>query len=139
MVNNKTFEFRPVSQLLSMVKNDFKKLDDEGLIDDGVLIKVIMACNDRLGIPIREVKQVCIPVVDYKANLPLNFEKLYFASALTATNTVIHSQQNPFANNFDRDIIYSAGLDRGTLGNTDSYSVTVKENPQLLSIILATG
>ena len=92
MVNNKTFEFRPVSQLLSMVKNDFKKLDDEGLIDDGVLIKVIMACNDRLGIPIREVKQVCIPVVDYMANLPLNFEKLYLASALTAIISKIHLQ-----------------------------------------------
>lgn len=126
MVNNKTFEFRPVSELLSMVKNDFKKLDDEGLVDDGALIKVIMACNDRLGIPIREVKQVCIPVMDYKAKLPLNFEKLYFASALTVTNTVIHNQQNPFANNFDRDIIYSAGLDRETLGNTENYSVTVK-------------
>lgn len=126
MVNNKTFDLRPISELMAMVKNEFKTFDDEGLIDEGVLIKVVMACNDRLGIPIREVKQVCIPVVNYKAKLPLNFEKLYFASALTATNTIIHNLQNPFANNFDRDIIYSASVDRGSLGNVDSYSVTVK-------------
>lgn len=126
MVNNKTFELRPVSELFAIVKNDLKKLDDEGLIDDGTLIKTVMYCNDRLGIYVREVKEVCIPVVEYKAKLPLNFEKLYFASALQATNTVIHSQQNPFSNNFDRDIIYEAELDRGTLGNVDSYSVTVK-------------
>ena len=126
MVNNKTFELRPVSELKKKKKNDFKKLDDEGLIDTGTLIKTVMHCNDRLGIQIREVKQVCIPVVEFKAKLPLNFEKLYFASALTATNSVIHSQQNPFSNNFDRDIIYEAELDRGTLGNVDSYSVTIK-------------
>ena len=126
MVNNKTFEFRPISELLAIVKNDFKKLDDEGLIDDGTLVKTVMYCNDKLGIYIREVKQVCIPVVEYKAKLPLNFEKLYFASALTATNSIIHAQQNPFSNNFDRDIIYEAELDRGTLGNVDSYSVTIK-------------
>lgn len=126
MVNNKTFELRPVSELFAIVKNDLKKLDDEGLIDEGTLIKTVMYCNDRLGIYVREVKEVCIPVVEYKAKLPLNFEKLYFASALQATNTVIHSQQNPFSNNFDRDIIYEAELDRGTLGNVDSYSVTVK-------------
>lgn len=79
MVNNKTFELRPVSELFSIVKNDLKKLDDEGLIDTGTLIKTVMHCNDRLGIQIREVKQVCIPVVEFKAKLPLNFEKLYFA------------------------------------------------------------
>lgn len=126
MTNNKIFDLRPVSELMAIVKNDFKKLDDEGLVDDGALIKTIMYCNDKLGIPMREIKQICIPVVDYKAKLPLNFEKLYFACALLATNTIIHNQQNPFANNFDRDIIYEAGLDRGTLGNIESYSVTVK-------------
>jgi hypothetical protein len=126
MINNRTFDHRPVSELLAIVRNDFKKLDDEGMIDEGNLIKVIMYCNDRLGIPIREVKQVCMPVEDYKAKLPLNFEKLYFACALFVTNSIIHNQQNPFNNNFDGDVIYSAGLDRGTLGNVESYAVNIK-------------
>jgi len=126
MINNKTLQHRPISELIAIVKNDLRKLDDEGLIDEGTLIKTIMYCNDRLGIFIREVKQVCIPVVDYKANLPLNFEKLYFATALMATNTIVHSQKNPFENSFDRDIIYEAELDRGILGNVESYSVTIK-------------
>lgn len=125
-INSKIFDHRPISQLMAIVRNDFKKLDDEGLVDDGALIKTIMFCNDRLGIPIREIKEVCIPVVEYKAKLPLNFEKLYFATALLATNSIIHNQQNPFDNSFDRDIIYTAELDRGKLGCVDSYSVNIK-------------
>jgi hypothetical protein len=125
-VPKKTFELRPISELLAIVRNDFRKLDDEGMIDEGRIIKTIMACNDRLGIPIRQIKQVCIPVEENKANLPLNFEKMYFVTALQATNTMVHSQRNPFNNNFDRDVIYEADVDRGSFGNVDSYSVTIK-------------
>lgn len=125
-INGKFFEHRPIGELMAIVKNDLRKLDDEGLIDEGTLIKTVMYCNDRLGIPLREIKQVCIPVHDFKAKLPLNFEKLYFISALTASNTIIHNQVNPFDNNFDRDIIYEAELDRGTLGCADSYNVIIK-------------
>lgn len=126
MINGKTFDHRPISQLMAIVRQDLKKMDDEGLIDEGVVVKTIMACNERLGIPIREVKQVCIPVVDNRAKLPLNFEKLYYAMALVATNTMTHLIPNPFDNTFDRDIIYEADLDRGKLGNVDSYNVVIK-------------
>ena len=125
MVNNKTFELRPISELMAIVKNDLRNLDDQGLIDEGTLIKTVMYCNDRLGIPIREIKQVCIPVVDYKAKLPLNFEKLYYASALLATNSINYTLQNPFDNNFDRDIIYEAEVDRESLGNAENYLVKI--------------
>lgn len=126
MINNKTFSHRPISELMAIVKNDLRKLDDEGLIDEGTVVKTIMACNERLGIFIRDIKQVCIPVVEYKAKLPLNFEKLYFASALNATNSIVHYQENPFQNSFDRDVIYEAELDRGSLGCVDCYNVTIK-------------
>jgi hypothetical protein len=127
MINNKTFDHRPIKELMAIVRQDLRKLDDEGLIDEGTIIKTIMYCNDKLGIPIREVKQVCIPVRDYKAKLPLNFEKLYYATALIATNSVVSDQTNPFDNNFDRDIIYEAELDRGAIGcGVDAYNVIIK-------------
>lgn len=125
MINNKTFEHRPISELMAIVRQDLRKMDDEGLIDEGTVIKTVMACNDRLGIPIREIKQVCIPVVNNRCKLPLNFEKLYYAMALIATNTMTHLIPNPWDNTFDRDIIYEADLDRGTLGNVESYSVVI--------------
>lgn len=125
-IPKKMLELRPMEELMAIVKNDFRKLDSEGLIDEGTCIKTIMACNDRLGIPIREIKQVCIPVEEYKAKLPLNFEKLYFVTALSATNSIVMSMRNPFSNNFDRDVIYEAEVDRGSFGNAESYGVSIK-------------
>lgn len=125
-VPKKLLELRPMDELMSIVKSDLRTLDSQGLIDDAICIKTVMACNERLGIPIRDVKQICIPVVEYKAKLPLNFEKLYFVTALSATNGITVSMRNPFSNNFDRDIIYEAEVDRGQLGNADSYAVVIK-------------
>lgn len=125
-VPKKMLELRPMEELMAIVKGDLRKLDAEGLIDEGTCIKTVMACNDRLGIPIRDIKQVCIPVEEYKAKLPLNFEKLYFITALSATNSIVMSMRNPFSNNFDRDVIYEAEVDRGTFGNAESYGVTIK-------------
>lgn len=129
-IPKKTFELRPITELLAIVRRDFRQLDDEGMIDEGRLIKVIMACNDRLGIPIREIKQKCLQVADFKAKLPLNFEKLYFIGGITATNTMVMQGRNPFDNSFDRDIIYEAEIDRGSFGNADSYGVTIIRNTQ---------
>lgn len=125
MVNNKLFDHRPISELMSIVRNDLRKLDEEGLIDEGTVIKTVMYCNDRLGIPIRQIKQKCLTVVDFKTKLPVDFEKIYYMGAIVATNTIVHNMKNPFDNSFDRDIIYEADIDRGSFGNADSYSVTI--------------
>lgn len=127
----KTFELRPISELFAIVKNDLRQMDDEGLIDEGVLIKTVMYCNDKLGIGVREIKQACIPVEDYKAKLPLNFEKLYFVAAIKATNTMTVEGRNPFNNNFDRDVIYEADIARDDFGGTDNYMVTIKRNQKI--------
>ncbi len=127
-VPKRMFELRPISELLAIVRRDFRKLDDEGMIDEGRLVKTIMACNDRLGIPIREIKQTCIQVENFKAKLPLNFEKLFFIAAIKATNTMVVQGRNPFDNSFDRDVIYEAEIDRGSFGNVDTYAVTIKRD-----------
>lgn len=126
MINDKTFEHRPIEELMAIVKNDFRKFDAEGLIDEGTLVKTVMYCNDKLGIPIREVREIAIPVIDYKAQLPLDFEKLYYTCALQATNTMVNEVTNPWDNNVDQDIVYDAHLDRESLGCVDAYQVIVK-------------
>lgn len=126
MINDKTFEHRPISELLDIVRNDFRQYDVEGLIDEGVLIKTIMYCNEKLGITIREIREVAIPVAEFRANLPLDFEKLYYTCGLQATNTMVSTQVNPFDNNVDQDIVYEAKLDRDSLGCVDNYQVIVK-------------
>lgn len=125
-INNKNFEHRPIAELMAIVRQDFRKMDDEGLIDEGTVIKTIMYCNDRLGVGIREIKQGCIPVEEFRAKLPLNFEKLFFAAALKATGTMTTIGRNPFNNNFDRDVIYEAELAREDFGDTPFYGVTIK-------------
>lgn len=126
MINDKTFEHRPISELMAIVKNDFRKFDEQGLIDEGTLVKTVMYCNDKLGIPIREVREIAIPVADFKAQLPLDFEKLYYTCALQATNTMVNTAINPWDNNVDQDIVYDAKLDRESLGCVENYQVIVK-------------
>lgn len=126
MVNDKIFEHRPMEELIALVKRDFRKFDQEGLIDEGSLVKTVMYCNDKLGIPIREIREIAKPVFNYKAELPLDFEKLYYVCALRATGTLISQDVNPFDNNFDQDIIYDAKLNRDSLGCVDNYQVVIK-------------
>lgn len=119
MVNNKLFEHRPVEELFAIVKGDFRKLDDEGLIDNGTLLKAIRWCNDKLGVYLREVKEVCITVHNHKAKLPLNFEKLYFAAATYKSDGITTEMYNPLQainGHVDADVIYDAKVESGVIG-----------------------
>lgn len=128
MINDKVFSHRPISELLAIVKNDFRKWDQEGLIDDGTLIKTVQYCNEKLGIPIREIRQVAVDVNEFRAQLPKDFEKLYYVCALKVSNTMINFEnRNPFDNNFDQDVIYEANLDRDSLGCVDNYQVVINK------------
>lgn len=124
-IADKVFQHRPIDELFDIVKNDFKTFNSEGLIDNGTLIKTVLYCNERLGIPIKEVREAAIPVEDFKAKLPLDFEKLYYVCALEATNTLVSHQKNPFDNTVDTDIVYEARLDRESLGCVENYQVVV--------------
>lgn len=126
MINDKVFDHRSIEELMAIVKNDFRKFNNEGLIDEGVLVKTVLWCNDKLGIPIREIREIAIPVSDFKAQLPLDFEKMYYVCALQATNTMTVTDKNPWDNTVDTDIIYDAHLDRESLGCVDNYQVIIK-------------
>src|SRR6187397_1546556 len=100
-INNKLFQHRPISELTDIVKTSFRKMNAEGLVDDGEIIKHVLWCNDKLGLPIREIREIGIPVFNNVAKLPMDFEKLYYICGLQATNTIVSYGVNPFDNNFD--------------------------------------
>lgn len=132
MINDKIFSHRPISELMAIVRNDLRKFDDEGLIDEGNLVKTVMYCNDKLGIPIREVRQVVIPVDEFRADLPLDFEKLYYVCALSASNSSATRLRNPFDNNFDQDILYDAQITRDSLGGVENYKVEIHRETEII-------
>lgn len=125
-INDKVFSHRPIDELFAIVKNDFKRFDADGLIDNGTLIKTVQYCNEKLGITVREIRECAVPVENYRAKLPLDFEKLYYTCALQATGTSVVTQTNPFDNTVDTDIVYEAKLDRESLGCVENYQVIVK-------------
>jgi hypothetical protein len=58
---------------MSIVKRDLKKINEEGLIDEGSCIKTIMYCNDSLGIPIRDIREICIKIENHKGKTSNRF------------------------------------------------------------------
>lgn len=125
-VNQKTFEHRPIEELLAIVRNDFRKFDQEGLIDEGTLIKTVMYCNDKLGLTIREVRQTTIEVNEWQAELPVDFEKLFFLAGIRCTNTVVQNGRNPFDNNFDQTVKYEACLETDVIGCIPNSTLVIK-------------
>lgn len=119
-------EYKSLNELISIVKDEFRSFDDEGLIDPSKVVKTVMYCNEKLGLPIREIKEVAIRVDNFKAELPLDFERLYYVSALNCSNTGVATLRNAFDNNVDQDVIYKAELDRQSLGCAEHYLVRVE-------------
>ncbi len=130
MIPDKTFDHRPINELLAIVKRDLKKFDAEGLIDTGSLVKTVMYCNDKLGLPIREIREAAIPVIDFKAELPMDFEKMFYMAGLNCTSSPTAHVRNPFDNNVDQDVIYKACLNRDQLGCVDNYQVIIERKGQ---------
>jgi hypothetical protein len=126
MINGKNLEHRPISELMAIVKRDLKKINEQGLIDEGACIKTIMYCNDTLGIPVREIREVCIPIEDYKGKLPLDFEKIYYACMNRESKKLSYTARNPFNNKVDADVVYEAKVASGVFG--DETKVTININ-----------
>ncbi len=96
MSNN--LKYITLGQLLSSVRNDFSSMDDEGFIDESKLIKTIMLCNEKLGIPIYRMKEVIISVDNYRAELPIDFWKVVYVCAVECESFGIKNLRNPFNN-----------------------------------------
>lgn len=77
MLKYKTFD-----DLLVDVKSDFKKYDQQGLIDPQNLIKVVLRLNKQLGLRIHTTKEIVLEVNRNKVRLPNDFGALNFLLGL---------------------------------------------------------
>lgn len=125
MINGKNLEHRPISELMAIVKRDLKKINEKGLIDEGSCIKTIMYCNDTLGIPVREIREVCIPIENYTAKLPLDFEKIYYACYKKEGRKINYKARDPFNNSVDADVVYEARIASGNFGGDEKINITI--------------
>ena len=127
-MNNKIIDYIPYSELMSLVKQELKSYDSQGYINDGDLIGKVMYCNEKLGIHINEVKQAIIPIEHNKGELPKDFHKVFYMSALSMTSTTVTNWTNPWDNNKDRVATYDADYQKGTFGCTDCVRVVYKKS-----------
>lgn len=73
MEKNQIFDYMTLSEFMSSVKSDLHQLDDNNLIDDDRVIKVIRNCTAKLGYRAYKHKQVLLDVRDFKVELPKDF------------------------------------------------------------------
>lgn len=96
MTNN--LKYITLSKLIASVSNDLPSLDAQGFIDPSRLIKTVMLCNEKLGIPIYKIKECFIPVENFKADLPSDFWKVVFTCAVKTESFGIRNYRDPFNN-----------------------------------------
>ncbi len=94
----KNLKFITLDELMASVKEDFRMYDDMGLIDHSRIIKTVMWCNERLGIPIHQMKETFLTIRDYKVALPLNFWKVNYVCAIETGSFGIAAYRYPFDN-----------------------------------------
>lgn len=128
MVNNKAYEFITLDSLLSSVRAEMKAYEDMGLIDENNLIKVVMKCNEKLGLVFSEMKQVILDVEDFKTHLPLDFYKVFYMCALDIRHFSVNNLTNPWNNTVDQTITYEADIKRGIIGRDDKTTVIYKKS-----------
>ena len=97
-----------LTKILASVKNDFPSMDDRGFIDDSRLTKIVMLCNEKLGIPIYRKKEKLIQVRNFKADLPSDFWKIVFACAVECNSFGIANYRDPFNNTVTLEMRHDA-------------------------------
>lgn len=68
-----------LDQLMASVESDLSTFADEGMINRGIVIKVIRRVNEDLGLKINKERQTMIEVRHHKADLPADFQYLQLA------------------------------------------------------------
>lgn len=96
-----TLKYITLDQLLSSVKSDLKNINEQGLIDDNTVIKTVMWCNEKLGIPIHKLKQCSIKIENHRGDIPKSFWKLVYTCALSKKKQIYYDYKDPFNNTID--------------------------------------
>lgn len=85
------FKYIKLSQVMASVEEDLPRYSMAGLIDSSKYIKVIRACNQKLGLRIYDSKQVILNMNNGKAELPEDFYKVEMAFGINTNfiNTML--------------------------------------------------
>ena len=97
----KKFEYIQMSQLMASVKGDLPSFKDNGFIDEGNLVKTVMWCNEKLGMPIKRMRETVLKVRNYRTELPLTFQKVIYVAALHHTSFGTSQFKDAFDNFVD--------------------------------------
>lgn len=97
-----SLQYITLTQLLASVKGDLPSFKDSGFIDEGNVIKTVMWCNEKLGIPIRKMKETVLQVRNYKVELPKDFQKMIYVAALHHSSFGTAQWRDPFNNFVDQ-------------------------------------
>lgn len=127
---NTVLDHIPFTEFITLVKQELKAYDSQGYVNDGDLIQKVMWCNERLGIPIHEVKQTIVTIENNIGVLPKDFYKVYYLSALTMTQTGVTNWTNPWDNSKDRTVTYDADYQRGVFAGDQQTRVVYKKSGQ---------
>lgn len=92
----KQFDYTTLSALLSVVREFLPSMDP--FIDEADVIGKVLWCNDTLGIAIREVKEDMLKVRNFSTDLPIDFQKVIYVSALSVSSFGVAQYTDPFDN-----------------------------------------
>jgi len=89
------FKYIKFEEVLNSVKSDLHLFDNNGMVLEDRLFKVIYNCNDKLGLKLNKSKQILLEVRNGKADLPFDFYKIEMLFATAVTKVPNHLQLIP--------------------------------------------
>lgn len=125
-----------LDELMSSVKSDLSLYDDSGMIDEDRVLKVIAACNEKLGQRIYKSRECKLQVRDYIADIP---NDLYKIENILATQVYTKHNHTPDFGAQQVDFAYEKPKDPeriityGQMGCVDTcnqcYWITDRKTP----------
>lgn len=89
------FKYIKFDDVLNSVKSDLHLFDNNALILEDRLLKVVYHCNEKLGLRLNKSKQILLEVKNGKAELPQDFYKIEMIFATCVTKVPNHLQLIP--------------------------------------------
>lgn len=121
-----SFKYITLQQLLASVKTDLPSFKDSGFIDEGNVVKTIMWCNEKLGLPIRRVKETVLNIRNYQVDLPADFQKAIYVAALEHSSFGTAQYKDPFNNSHDQTNECHLHVEEFVSGGNVEYIKTIK-------------
>ena len=89
------FKYIKFEDVLNSVKSDLHLFDNNALILEDRLLKVIYHCNEKLGLRLNKAKQILLEIKNGYAELPQDFYKIEMLFATAVTKVPNHLQLIP--------------------------------------------